>query len=441
MISKGEHQDIIRCISALGEFARAGCKDLVFMTDTLGKSTVAIMEAAARETRTTVQEVMRGALIKSLREERDDHGLGFVMGNPNMEAASLIKPEEPELPDEMAVAFREALKKARVFEIPRPSFTAILAGARDQARRDMLSGVRRHHGPEWAAKVDRLIDQSGEIRDEEKVRQYRETLDRMDAVFDEMKGLPLNVPAFEDGRPFDACLFFSSQPIVTNTGRPHSRPLTGVLSTFGVLISEEFVCLLEGTHADTFFDFRPSPLRFENTWLGSSYGFAPRLCNAFFNLVNEHGGVLEERKGLGEKMTLEQLRKRGVRMPAPSPFYVINIGDGFVKEHRKSVFPAQPREWSHRWDVRRHTMVKVLRGKGSVDERARKRLEKRGYKIYEADEPTADVLAELARRRIPLKQEDEWMAVLIRWRRPYIKGPEGKPYTPAVRRVPEEKKE
>jgi hypothetical protein len=122
--------------------------------------------------------------------------------------------------------------------------------------------------------------------------------------------------------------------------------------------------------------------------------------------------------------------KVGAPRRLPPDFYEVRIERerfrGIVRE-----VTTDPREWSHRWDVRQHHRARFLRGTGEVPPETAALFMERGYEVHFA--PGDDVRAELAARGLPPPGEGEWIATK-RWKvRDHIKGPDSKPYVPAVR--------
>ncbi len=149
--------------------------------------------------------------------------------------------------------------------------------------------------------------------------------------------------------------------------------------------------------------------------------------------INDKEKLTLEVPGLAAKMARKAFLKRHPGfLPVPMPFYTVKTKDGFVEGCvAKLPHPGRSLEWSHRWDVRGHDCVRVQLGTLPLDPRIEKKLKKRNYRIY--TETVAQDDLELLMRRGVVRRPDEWVAVLTYHRDAHIKGPEGKPYVPAVR--------
>lgn len=165
---------------------------------------------------------------------------------------------------------------------------------------------------------------------------------------------------------------------------------------------------------------------------------AQALLIALVDLVNNYRSfVLEQEPTASERIKYRQLAKRFVvRRPIPQPYYTIRLKTKVV---HTSVYRTARRlaqysiEFSHRFDVRGHERCKIQRGKLPIDPKTEKILERRGYKLFGAGQPPEHVCALLQSRGIPLRGGGEWLAVKVFWVSEHIKGPEDKPYVPAVR--------
>jgi hypothetical protein len=81
--------------------------------------------------------------------------------------------------------------------------------------------------------------------------------------------------------------------------------------------------------------------------------------------------------------------------------------------------------------VRKHERTRFLRGTGEVDPETAAKLLVRGYDVH--FRPTPEVDAALAERGFPPQAEGEWVATKTWAVREHVKGPEEKPYVPALR--------
>jgi len=165
---------------------------------------------------------------------------------------------------------------------------------------------------------------------------------------------------------------------------------------------------------------------------------SPWIINALVSYVNEHKKLVEAGpNGFGYKSLVKKLAK-GLAMtpPVPRPFYVVYLKDEVIREHARQRTVAIKREidWQHRWNVRGHDCIRYTRGPLPIDSETEAALLKRRYKIFTDTQPDSQTFMALAKRGIPPKAEDEWLAVLSVWRESFVKGPSDKPLIESVRR-------
>jgi hypothetical protein len=130
----------------------------------------------------------------------------------------------------------------------------------------------------------------------------------------------------------------------------------------------------------------------------------------------------------------------GIPMPIPKPYYVVRVRDRRVAiDHARQVarrrLPGCPWQLRHRFDVSGHERCRIKRGPLPLDDKTRKVLEKRRYRIYTVNAPSPEDAHRLAQRGVPPKAPSEWLAILTSQVSSFKKGPEGAPYVPAIRRA------
>jgi len=165
---------------------------------------------------------------------------------------------------------------------------------------------------------------------------------------------------------------------------------------------------------------------------------AQAMVISLVDLVNNYRTfVLEEEPTESTRIKYRKLSKSFiVKRPIPQPYYTIKLKS---KTIHSSMYRTIRRlaqysiEYSYRFDVRGHERCKVQRGKLPIDPKKLKTLTKRGYTIFDTCQPSEEVQKLLHSRHIPLRRSDEWLAVKIFWVSEHMKGPDGKPYVPAVR--------
>ena len=167
------------------------------------------------------------------------------------------------------------------------------------------------------------------------------------------------------------------------------------------------------------------------------YSLVPWIVTAAIAGVNEHQTVIEEQnKRWEDQKRFKKAMKAGfIKRPIPPPYYTVHMRDDIIQKSARKEFRRQLEiEWSHRWDVRGHRMVRIQRGRIPIDEKTERKLEKRGYKVYYP--PFRNLDAEsyqiLMSRGVSPPEPNEWIAVLVSWRDAFVKGPADKPYVPSV---------
>lgn len=131
-----------------------------------------------------------------------------------------------------------------------------------------------------------------------------------------------------------------------------------------------------------------------------------------------------------------------IEQPIPNPYYVVHMDD-VVKvqqwQQKRQRAGRIRRSPAHKYDVREHDRIRVLRGPLPLEADVRAKLEKprkgagRGYYIFTETQPGGDLGAMLFKRGVARKRPDEWLAVLVTPIKHHIKGPVDGPYVPSVR--------
>jgi hypothetical protein len=174
---------------------------------------------------------------------------------------------------------------------------------------------------------------------------------------------------------------------------------------------------------------------FEHGAWDHPYDLDAWVVPALVDAINQHRSVRESQWTPGQRLE-RRSRERAGALPIPKPYYVVRLEDELVDHAARAQVAASrlTREYSHRFDVRGHECVRVLRGTLPVDPEVRDQLELRGYRIYASGEPLSPEDAQrIEGRNVRPRATDEWIAVLSYWRDAHVKGPEGAPYVPALR--------
>jgi hypothetical protein len=257
-------------------------------------------------------------------------------------------------------------------------------------------------------------------------------------------------------RPFEYIYFAYEPKIRVNQDLAtlyglHEAQRKGILKEFslgGHLVGPDSVmaCLmLQVRIQDKETDWKPAVMgatsmmmeRHSGKW-NAPYTLAPWIIPSLIEWVNEHKSVVEDTRSLGYKIKVKkQFKKARLKKTAPPPYYTVRMQDVTIKETAKDTFGTRYKEtyeYSHRWTVRGHWMIRVKRGPLPLDANLEADLRKRKYRIFTHNEPDWDTWKHLRHRKVEPKRVDEWMAVLVSWRKDYVKGPEDKPLIPSVRK-------
>lgn len=188
------------------------------------------------------------------------------------------------------------------------------------------------------------------------------------------------------------------------------------------------------------------------------YSLAPQLMNdrwfhpvtlqpwtlpALVEWINEHRTIVQEVRGRfsHKRISNRYAPKLKLKKLAPPPYYSVYLKNVVIEETAQramAVVTKRQIDWQHRWTVRGHYMVRIKRGPLPLDAKLETELRKRKYRIFTLDELDPETAAMLQAREIRAKSRTEWMAVLVSWRRDYVKGPEDKPLIPSIRKVKED---
>lgn len=182
------------------------------------------------------------------------------------------------------------------------------------------------------------------------------------------------------------------------------------------------------------------PQLYEHQWY-HPVSLQPWVLPALVDWINEHRTVaVEEVRGRlsHKRMIQREMKKLNVKKLVPPPYYTVHLKNVLVEESAKSSMGTAVRrhiDWQHRWTVRGHSMVRVKRGPLPLDPKTEAQLRKRKYRIFALDKLDAETAALLQVRDFAPKRATEWMAVLVSWRKDFVKGPPDKPLIPSVRKA------
>jgi hypothetical protein len=134
--------------------------------------------------------------------------------------------------------------------------------------------------------------------------------------------------------------------------------------------------------------------------------------------------------------------RRKKNRPVLPAYYVIDVKPNVVRKAASkavsSIRSKRKHVLTHRHDRDGHERVYVKRGPLPLSEEECKVLRLRNYVIYTEGQPSDENKDRLVRRRLPLREEGEWLAIRAGWVRSSVVGDESLPYRPAVRRLSQE---
>lgn len=162
--------------------------------------------------------------------------------------------------------------------------------------------------------------------------------------------------------------------------------------------------------------------------------YDPWLVNILVTYINSHKTYVTTRTASGNIKFDRSKAQKALKhtLPLPEPFYVVHVEDKTVDRTVKRLVAHRTVEWTHRWDVRGHEVIRIVKGAKPVSAKVRASLEKRGYTVHERLDTSHPDWKDLDTRRVNLGP-NEWVAVLRSWRKAHMKGPEDRPYVPAAR--------
>jgi len=180
----------------------------------------------------------------------------------------------------------------------------------------------------------------------------------------------------------------------------------------------------------------------EYPWTFSSYT-VPTLID----LINENNKSFVVKNDYPKDFRRSLTKKHKKRLPKGKKgkrslpaYYVIDVGQKSllraIPKATKSVI-RRGHALSYRHDRDAHERVFVRRGELPMAIAERDLLTLRGYAIYTEGQPDPQDRKRLVRRRLPFRQEGEWLALKTTWVQSTIVGDESLPYKPAVRRLSE----
>lgn len=213
---------------------------------------------------------------------------------------------------------------------------------------------------------------------------------------------------------------------------------------FGYLICEPTEQVFEILHVIMVNDDYILPLaqRYDGVW-GAAETFAPWVVRGLLDIISEHTTVVVNHRptdAMGEEY--RRVRKSAPMATGgflPKPYYTLRMQDKVIDEAKTGQRGQGPgRILTRRYDREAHERCRVHRGIMPIDPKVEAKLTKLGYRFIDG-RPGPEDAYRLAKRRMPPKRTDEWMAIKVSRIQQQMVGDPSLPYIPAVR-VPAKRK-
>jgi hypothetical protein len=182
-----------------------------------------------------------------------------------------------------------------------------------------------------------------------------------------------------------------------------------------------------------------------HSWV-NSFMLYPWVLNIIVDLINDHKTlVIEHPDSLFRKKWKKNRKAFSIKRRIPPPYYSVILRDKVIKDMLDGMHKKHPEgmhfSYGHRFDVRRHERVRIMRGPLPLPDKTRKQLQKEPKRrIYTVEPMSAEDTERLARRGVPAKRKDEWLAILVSEIQPHVKPHDDSlPYIPATRKLPDRK--
>jgi len=319
----------------------------------------------------------------------------------------------------------QAVRAARVFEIPLELYNNMYA----QADRYVTEQIA---GSEWGQANDTEVWATDQMTSMDFVQCINEA------------GVNIELP---EKCPFEAFyLGYQPPPVISPlmftmyglSALEQERPIKQ-LELIGHLIAGPLVVscmLIQFFNGRDMFSFA---VEHKTEWY-QPYTLGPWVITALIDWINDHQTVIQDGSKLPVyKQTFQKIRSQlHLHRDAPPLYYTVYMRDLVVNKSVRKTFTSRFKktiDWSHRWEVRGHYMVRIKRGAAPLDVKLEKVLRKRKYQLFLDDAQVPfDVWQKLEARGVPPKKANEWLAVLVSFRQDFVKGPEDKPLVPSVRK-------
>ncbi len=120
----------------------------------------------------------------------------------------------------------------------------------------------------------------------------------------------------------------------------------------------------------------------------------------------------------------------------PRPYYTLRLQSNVIREAIRKQLGKPPKPKLYKTDVRGHERCRIRRGPIPIDPKLAAKLEKRGYRIFTANQLDQETYERLGERGMAYKRADEWLAVKASWVKDHLSSSNPNlPYIPAVRKL------
>jgi hypothetical protein len=284
------------------------------------------------------------------------------------------------------------------------------------------------------ADIDRLFrvyDWTCAVLDECHVLSFPNvSIEAFDDAWNATASIP-GVPEVFDRLPFPVCFIGLGEGVLMDYLEEADETGIGPVLAMGFMVTRDRDVHAVSAKTQGSRETMAIPICIDGEWDPSSVGIA-WVLHAILTAMEEvqPRRARPDLSALSTRRAMEKVTKAGAPRMPPPPFYEVRIDGARFQEIVRSV-TSVPREFSHQWDVRQHTRTRFLRGTGEVGSETAALFLERGYEIHFA--PGADVREALEVRGLPPPAEGEWIATKT-WRvKEHTKGPDDRPYVPAVR--------
>jgi len=411
--------------------------DLSFSADERKK-----LEQAALDQNLSVGEFVKTGigeqLMRDMGHASPNSGRKYVVNRYLSFLGALYKADEHERYEETRTALKRLIKECRIFEIPASLFTKLYKETDDFVCQEAGIDIQKY-----------LPEDENEGLLQFSKKDYK----KFTKTYEDL----LKFWYLPETLPFD-CLYLGIEaPIQVTKAQFESYKHEGFDLSEEVFNINLLGYIVNQHHVYTIFLMKYAPRPGDtNAGLGS-YCLAEKNSNGWnltgtptpfvvkwlIDWINDHQTCVKEgTKSFGYRREYKKIAKRfEIKKPIPAPYYTVYIKDELIDEEAwmrklRQKLSLKPRKSpQHQYDVRGAWVCRYLRGPLPLDPRLEKRLRRdKRRKLFIEEQPDIDTVVHMAKRGIPPKRKDEWLAILLYWRSDHRRGPTDGPYIPSVRK-------